>query len=290
MKNLVILCILVVLVFHSVSAQSNNEQVNKVTTQFLKWKQHKVQNYQFTFHRNYMEMPFEKYALPKRINVEQDKVVKVTFTDSKFDAKYGKAPVPSVNTLDAVFALVAKAIKEKADKIDVKYDAKYGFPKSVFIDWETDRADEEDSIEILDFTPTTVTEVNVEGVLSKNLLLWKQQKIQNYQFTFHRNYMEMPFEKYALPKRVSVKKGKVVKVTFTDSKFDDKYGKAPTPQINTVDVTFALVAKAIKEKADKIDVKYDAKYGFPKSVFIDWDTDRADEEDSIEILDFVTNN
>jgi Family of unknown function (DUF6174) len=46
-------------------------------------------------------------------------------------------------TVNDLFALIHKAIGKKAAKITVQYDAQYGYPTSIAIDWEKMMADEE---------------------------------------------------------------------------------------------------------------------------------------------------
>jgi hypothetical protein len=46
----------------------------------------------------------------------------------------------------------------------------------------------------------------------------------------------------------------------------------------TINNLFDTIHKAVDNKAAKIDVKYDWKYGYPTSIAIDWDKMMADEE------------
>jgi uncharacterized protein DUF6174 len=56
-------------------------------------------------------------------------------------------------TIDSLFSLIERARSEEADEIDVTYDWMYGYPKSIFIDYEADMFDDETSYMIKAFQP-----------------------------------------------------------------------------------------------------------------------------------------
>lgn len=67
-------------------------------------------------------------------------------------------PVPATlaeayPTVDGIFDLIAKAEREHAASVTAKYDARYGYPLSVYIDWQAGVADEESGYALSGFQP-----------------------------------------------------------------------------------------------------------------------------------------
>ena len=59
----------------------------------------------------------------------------------------------NARTIDEWFAHLNWFIDQEADRIDVTYDAVFGYPKTVFVDYRFLIADEEEGWSILDFQP-----------------------------------------------------------------------------------------------------------------------------------------
>ncbi|HUP19228.1 MAG TPA: DUF6174 domain-containing protein [Gemmatimonadota bacterium] len=55
--------------------------------------------------------------------------------------------------VEGLFDVVEDAIERNADRIDVTYDPRFGYPSEVFIDYEERVADEELGLTVLGFTP-----------------------------------------------------------------------------------------------------------------------------------------
>lgn len=85
---------------------------------------------------------------PKLVLVRGGLVDSVTFLET--GAPYEQGNVWTINDL---FDEIQKAIDEGRPQIDVDYNETYGFPTSIFIDYELNIADEEFIIAISDFVP-----------------------------------------------------------------------------------------------------------------------------------------
>ena len=112
---------------------------------------------------------------------------------------------------------------------------------------------------------------------------WKEQQIHDYQFV----YRELCFCGFTGPNPalVTVHNDQVVKVENPISSIS---GGVPTNGYPTVDSLFARIASAKVRGAATVEVSYDDRYAFPKSIFIDDETNTADDEVTYKIENFVT--
>lgn len=79
----------------------------------------------------------------------------VTVVDGEIDTVEPEPPAgfDMPVTVDDLFELIERGFDE-ADVVDVSYDDEFGFPDSIFIDWNTMTMDEESAYEVTDFRPT----------------------------------------------------------------------------------------------------------------------------------------
>ncbi len=243
------------------------------------WREHRIESYNIIFKRGCF-CPRE-ITLPAQVEVEQSGDIQIT------RAKYlesGK-PVPpeyldSFLSIEATFELIAEAIGEEPEVIKVNYDAQYGFPTELLIDYSTIVADDELSIKISDFKP--FLDNDVEETFKRNYDLWLKHNIESYGVTFQRGCFCIP--DVTLPARIVVEKGKKVQVNYIQS------GRpVPTEYLDsflTIEEIFKLLSEAIEQEAEIIKVSYDSQYGFPQELFIDYDRRIADEEVFISLTDF----
>jgi hypothetical protein len=100
------------------------------------WERQNVINY--TYQLNVA--CFCPYAGPISVEVRADTVYTATVIET------GEAITNldnfSVKTIDGLFEVLEQALKE-ADKVDVDYDAQYGFPSLISIDYYKDAVDDE---------------------------------------------------------------------------------------------------------------------------------------------------
>ena len=87
-------------------------------------------------------------------------------------------------------------------------------------------------------------------------------------------------EEYRGPYRVSVRGGTVTRVEMNGQTL-------PADRALSVEALFALLEDATARPAERIDVTYDARLGYPTSVAIDYDARIADEEVAYTVRDLT---
>jgi major membrane immunogen (membrane-anchored lipoprotein) len=131
---------------------------------------------------------------------------------------------------------------------------------------------------------------SVPQELTASEKLWKDQGLKNYDFTIERQCF-CP-EDWRGPVNIQVRNGAAVSVTYvsggaavTEGKFDSA---------DTIDKLFTMLKNAyagkgdFEQKADAINVTYDARRGYPTTFFIDVSQLMADEEQGYTVTNFVT--
>ena len=105
---------------------------------------------------------------------------------------------------------------------------------------------------------------------------WEAQGVDTYEYRFSNSCECLPAT--SGPIIITVFDGEVTSIRRpTDASGFPPRDGGPTP---TIPELFETVQSAIEEGADAITVEYDAEAGFPTDIFIDWDSDLADEETS----------
>jgi hypothetical protein len=91
--------------------------------------------------------PSPDYTGPFEVVVRNGAVETVTLDGAAVDAERGE-------TVAALFDLVAEAYEQGAESIAVEYDAEWGYPTSIGIDYSTQMADEEIAYRVSDLRPS----------------------------------------------------------------------------------------------------------------------------------------
>jgi major membrane immunogen (membrane-anchored lipoprotein) len=119
--------------------------------------------------------------------------------------------------------------------------------------------------------------------------LWKDQGLKNYDFTLTRQCF-CP-EDWRGPVNIQVRNGEATSVTYVSSGAVVTEGKFNNA--DTIDKLFTILKNAyagngdFDQKADTINVTYDANMGYPRDFFIDVSQTIADEEQGYTITNFV---
>lgn len=119
----------------------------------------------------------------------------------------------------------------------------------------------------------------------KNLMTWNESNISHYRMQVGVSCF-CPFAEVN-PITVEVKDGQVlsmmgangVEILDTDPLY------ATLMNYATVDTLFTWTGQALVE-ADKVEVSYDERYGFPKSVAVDYITAATDDEIWVDVSNF----
>ena len=130
---------------------------------------------------------------------------------------------------------------------------------------------------------------SVPRELTDNANLWKNQELENYDFTLERHCF-CP-EDWRGPVNIEVRDGTAVSVTYqsdgtvvTEGKFDN---------VDTINKLFTLLNNAFagkgdfEQKADSVDVTYDEQMGYPVTLYIDVSQQMADEEQGYTVTNLV---
>ncbi|MCK5901538.1 MAG: hypothetical protein KAG28_00190 [Cocleimonas sp.] len=126
------------------------------------------------------------------------------------------------------------------------------------------------------------TSSSPQKTLDQHQQQWKKQGISHYHYTFQRSCHCLP--DYTRSVVNEVKNNQVVKAYFKD---DQKpLMKELKDNQQTIDYFFKQIQEAINRKAALITVKYNKQYGYPESIYVDYDKGIADEELNLYAKDF----
>jgi len=140
-----------------------------------------------------------------------------------------------------------------------------------------------------------LTSCNNQGVVSipqaliTSEKLWKDQGLSNYDFTLERQAFAP--EDWRGPVNIEVRKGAAVSVIYVSSGIAVTGGKFDNA--DTINKLFTMLKNAyagagdFEQKADTIDVTYNAQMGYPTTFFIDVSQNIADEEQGYTVTNFV---
>ncbi len=121
-----------------------------------------------------------------------------------------------------------------------------------------------------------------EDTLSSQEKKWRDQKIENYEFTLQITCFCI--QEYTLPKRLLVKKNELVTV---DGVSVDELND---PAFKTIEGYFNFIRETRKKNPDKESIAYDSRLGYPTSIFFDLSFQIADEEINYSISDLKALN
>lgn len=122
------------------------------------------------------------------------------------------------------------------------------------------------------------------GALQSSREKWDSQSISHYRF----NLFIGCFCPYAdiMPLTVEVKDGQVVSLTDVNGQPIREEFRANFEEAATVERLFAIVESAASGGADEVKVEYDAAYGFPASISIDYIKEAVDDEIGYQVSNF----
>jgi hypothetical protein len=123
----------------------------------------------------------------------------------------------------------------------------------------------------------------IESEFEANRRLWSEGKITNYRITVEafQNGLYIPRR----PVIIDVRDGQVVSIKPAPSS-EQIGGLEPYKFYDTIEKIFDRIEQAEKQRADKIEVEYDSKLGYPKNLRIDQRLSGADDELLLRILKF----
>ncbi len=121
--------------------------------------------------------------------------VRVLYADGEFvhavplePSENGRDRNDQPYTVEALFDVIRRALADKDAEVTVEYDATYGYPTQVSIDWIPAAVDDEINYIIEDFASADPTEAE----LVQNLRTWHAQKWVTYDFQLTINCFCIP--------------------------------------------------------------------------------------------------
>lgn len=103
-----------------------------------RWASAGIHDYEFEFRRTCFCLP--DATEPVRITVRNDVVTSVIRTR---DGQPASTNVRTWPTVDSLFTEVRRQIDQSAERLEVEYDASYGYPRSMAVDVRATMADDE---------------------------------------------------------------------------------------------------------------------------------------------------
>ena len=185
-------------------------------------------------------------------------------------------------TVEGLFEFIADAIEQKAHSITAIYHPEHGYPKSVFVDFVSNIADEENGFTIEKITASAFGNTAADELAAARGR-WLEADLQRYSFTFQQFCFCPP--EVTEPVLIVVRSGEVKAVSRPSSE-----SHLDPPSVTdwvAVEGLFDLVQGAIDRDADVIEVEYHPEFGYPVSAFFDYVQGPSDEELRFEVSDLT---
>jgi len=115
--------------------------------------------------------------------------------------------------------------------------------------------------------------------LSTNRSKWNRLNIVNYEFTLTINCF-CPQERVG-PHLIKVINNEIITVNNLP------YDPGTTGELMTIDELFDFIAKSINSNPYKKTIEYNSTFGYPQSVWFDFDKTMADEEIGYQVTNFI---
>ena len=247
--------------------------------------------YGFGYTRKCSQCPLPSMSGPNWVIVEAKDTIR-NITDRYFEPLLEDIS-NEVQTIHGLFDIIQDAIDGNANQIDVTFDTTYGYPSSIYIDYDPMLVDEEYSVEIDAFSPYKMW----YDEYMTNLELWDSNLIpfgagggsgeSTALIPYEYKYQRICFcqEEYLGPFHVKIdEKGIISEVINEFNGVVDTTGNTMW-DVPTVDDVFFTISLALmgntetgKLPAFSVYVEYDEIFGYPTSVGIDYEEFIADEE------------
>lgn len=230
------------------------------------WSSHSLNLYSFGYQRTCFCLP--EYTDPVIVQVQNTTVTSVT---SRFQDPVSEDVFNQVPSMEELFSMIQAAIDDSAYSIDVTYDQDYGYPASIYIDYDSLQADEELWVTVDYLSPIS----EWWSDFNEHKSLWDTQDIDTYTYVFQRSCECLPQD--TAPKQVDVVDGMVVSVDGQSASVDGQPLQA-FANIPTIDGLFDKIQQAIDSNPYRMNIQYDETLGYPSNMFIDYEEKLADEE------------
>ena len=246
--------------------------------------------YGFGYTRNCYKCSQPSMSGPNWVVVEAKDTIR-NITDRYFEPLLEDIS-SEVKTIDGLFTIIQDAIDVNAHQINVTFDSTYGYPSSIYIDYDPMLLGEEYSVKIDAFSPYRMW----YNEYMTNLELWESNLIpfgaggggeSTALIPYEYKYQRICFcqEEYLGPFHVKIDESGVI--TEILNEFNGAVDTTGNTMWNvpTVDDVFLTISLALMGNSNtgtlpafSVSVVYDETFGYPTSVSIDYDEFVADEE------------
>jgi hypothetical protein len=220
--------------------------------------------YAFSYQRECECLP--KYQGPWIIQVENDDITNIASDDTNDMAflEY-KTFLP---TIAGLFDKIQDGIHLNVPVTEVAYHEKFGYPESIYIDYNANLCDEELSVQIDYFAPIGVWQKE----LNKAQQTWESLEMQSYTYEYKVDNMANDAnDAAAAGKLIQVVEGVIVAV---DGEPVQSINQSPFSDTPTIQGLFVRIQEAIMESPKKrrvVQISYDQETGYPYEIYIDYD-------------------
>jgi hypothetical protein len=215
------------------------------------------------------------YVSPKAIQVQSSAIVSVAVLETGEASQF-----TNYDTVEDLFVAIQGAIEAFASRITVNYDETLGYPTLVSINPDLRIADAGTDVTISDLVQMSVEPVESleaavwETTLDDSRAMWVGKGLNSYTYVYQRSCECLA--EVMEPKLVKVVDGQVVSVNGQAVQAIER--AVGDDSIPTLDGLLDEIQKAIDSNAFQVTVQYDQVYGYPRSIFIDYEESVADEE------------
>ena len=208
----------------------------------------------------------QEYRGPFLVQVQDDNVTKAETRDD--GTALSADDQKSIPTIDELFDKIQQGIDLNSAEIRVTYNEFFGYPESVFIDYDYQLADEEFSARVDYFAPVG----SWQQELDQRKQIWESQDIQSYTYQYDQVTQNVDAPN---PKLVEVLDGIVLSVNREPVQ---AIANSSLPEIPTMEALFFRIQQAIDMEAFSVQVAYAVETGHPLEIHIDYDDRLVDDD------------
>ena len=121
-------------------------------------------------------------------------------------------------------------------------------------------------------------------LLVQNREKWKSQNITHYRFKLKQDCLCLYRD--IMPVTIEVKDDKTISMVDVNDMVLNSWAYSSFIKVGTIDNLFDLIREGITTNAYIVRISYDDTFGFPVSIYIDWNKDLYDEESIYSLSNF----
>ena len=241
------------------------------------WQQADIVYYQYTYNMSCFLCDVQEDIV---VVINGGLIVAAYFTPSGTLLTPQQIQANNLGTVEHFFNRIQAEIDRPAAELNVTYNSVSGYPEVITVDPLADLFDDRYTITISDLQRVVVSPPNNpdQASLDENMAKWQQAGLMDYQYTYHISCLCPPNQSV-----ITVRAGVITEAYYVDS------GAALTPEqianLPGINGLFDIIQSAIDRNVPVLDVTYNAAYGYPETIYIDYYSQIIDDE----IYHVVTN-